>query len=200
MVLQFIILHLNLRDKSSFLWTDEYLPASTIVQLYELGERAAKGALKKPSYNSQTFTRLTRAALWHMEPQWAQKTTKFNQTLAGIFKCFSRLLFGRKAGKWISCRCQRNHKRNVEWVVFLRLQGSGSRGLRRRLWRAGGGNTRGTQSTASGGQGRSLTHALIAVVFREIQKKSHVLFFWFLFRLFLRFAPSKMSWTSSWRL
>lgn len=52
--------HLNLRDKFSFLWADEYLPASTVMQHYEWGEMAAK--VKLYNCNSPTFTCYSLAA------------------------------------------------------------------------------------------------------------------------------------------
>lgn len=42
-VQQLIIPHVNRGDKFSSSWPDEYLP---VMQLYELGEIAAKGALR----------------------------------------------------------------------------------------------------------------------------------------------------------
>lgn len=82
---------------------------------------------------------------------------------------------------------------------FVCPQGSGSRCFRRSLRRAGSGNTRGAQSTTGGGQGQFLGRALTVLVFGGNPKCPFVLFI-FCDRLFLRFALSKMSWTSSWRL
>lgn len=79
------------------------------------------------------------------------------------------------------------------------FQGSGPRCFRGSLWRTGSGNTRGTQPAASGGQGLSLSRAPTVLVFR-INAEGRFAFFVLCDRRFLRFALSRMSWTSSWRL